>query len=124
MFSESRHSILYANGLQLENALIESRERDLELYLYWKNRPVEDETYAYSIQVVDAAGDKAHQEDLVIGHSPLFHHHVDKSALKAGDYQVNLIVYDFYSGDIVAGSVIGGQGSPDRQIALTRFTIE
>lgn len=122
--SDARYSVLYENGLKLENALIDSRERDLDLYLYWKNRPVEDEIYAYSIQVVDAAGDKARQEDLVIGHSPLFHHHLDKSVLRAGDYVVNLIVYDFYSGDTVAGVEIGSQSPPDRQVALTRFTIE
>lgn len=120
---DAEYSVMYENGLKLENVLIESRERDLNLYLYWKNRPVEDETYAYSIQVVDAAGDKARQEDLVIGHSPLFHHRLDKSALSGGDYWVNMIVYDFHTGDTVAGTVIGGQGSPDRQIALTHFTI-
>ena len=123
MASDAQYSVLYENGLKLENALIDSRERDLDLYLYWKNRPVEDEIYAYSIQVVDAAGDKARQEDLVIGHSPLFHHHLDKSVLRAGDYVVNLIVYDFYSGDTVAGAEIGSQSPPDRQLALTRFTI-
>ena len=123
MASDARYSVLYENGLKLENALIDSRERDLDLYLYWKNRPVEDEIYAYSIQVVDAAGDKARQEDLVIGHSPLFHHHFDKSVLSAGDYVVNLIVYDFYSGATMAGVEIGSQSPPDRQLALTRFTI-
>ncbi len=124
MASDAQYSVLYENGLKLENALIDSRERDLDLYLYWKNRPVDDETYAYSIQVVDAAGDKARQEDLVIGHSPLFHHHLDKSVLRTGDYVVNLIVYDFYSGATVAGVEIGSQSPPDRQLALTRFTIE
>lgn len=123
MASDSPFSVMYENGLKLENALINSRERDLDLYLYWKNRPVEDEIYAYSIQVVDAAGDKARQEDLVIGHSPLFHHHLDKSGLSAGDYLVNLIVYDFHSGDTVAGAEIGSRSAPDRQLALTRFTI-
>ena len=124
MASDAQYSVLYENGLKLENALIDSRERDLDLYLYWKNRPVEDEIYAYSIQVVDAAGAKARQEDLVIGHSPLFHHHLDKSVLRAGNYVVNLIVYDFYSGATVAGAEIGSQSPPDRQLALTRFTIE
>ena len=124
MASDAHFSILYANGVKLENALLDLHDSELDLYLYWKNRPSRDEIYAYSIQIFDAAGDKVQQGDFVIGHSPLAHHSLDISALNSGDYAVNLIVYDFNTGVSVAGTADGSQRAFDRQLELMRFTIE
>jgi len=124
MFSESRHSILYANGVKLENARLDLGDSELDLYLYWKNRLSDDAIYAYSIQVFDAAGQKVQQADAVIGHDPLAHQRLDISAFGAGVYTLNLIVYDFNTGASVAGTAADSGSTFDRQLKLTRFTIE
>lgn len=122
--SEAQFSALYANGLKLENALLDHQASALDLYLYWKTRPIEDEIYAYSIQIVDPAGDKAQQADFVIGHEPLAYHRLDKSTLRPGDYVANLIVYGYNTGLRVSGTVGGSQDTFDWQLELTRFSIE
>ena len=124
MRSEDQFSVQYANGARLENALLDRRDSAIDLYLYWKNRPTDEDIYAYSVQIVDAAGQKVQQADVVIGHEPLAHHRLDISAFRAGVYSLNLIVYDFNSGASVAGMALYGGSSFDRQVELTRFTIE
>lgn len=124
MQSEDQFSVHYANGARLENALLDRRDSAIDLYLYWKNRPTDEDIYAYSIQIFDAAGQKVQQADIVIGHDPLAHHRLDTSAFRAGVYALNLIVYDFNTGVSVAGTVAESGIAFDRQFELARFTIE
>ena len=94
MTSDDKFSVLYSNGLKLENALLEASDSEIDIYLYWTDRPEWEAIYSYSTQIFDAAGAKVQQGDFVIGHSPLAYHRLDKSALAPGDYALKLIVYD------------------------------
>jgi len=124
MQSTDRYSVQYANGARLENALLDRRDSAIDLYLYWKNRPADEDIYAYSVQIFNAAGQKVQQADAVIGHDPLAHQRLDISAFGAGVYTLNLIVYDFNTGASVAGTASDSGSAFDRQLELTRFTIE
>ncbi len=124
MLAEDGRRVVYADAPTLENAALELGDRDLDLFLYWKNRRQRAGSHAYSVQVFDAAGGKARQADYVIGHQPLAHHRLDLSGLSPGDYAAQLIVYDFDTGASVSGIVAGSGKAIERQLELARFRIE
>ncbi len=123
MTSDEKFSVLYSNGLKLENALLEASDSEIHIYLYWTDRPEWEAIYSYSTRIFDAAGAKVQQGDFVIGHSPLAYHRLDKSALTPGAYALKLIVYDYETGFKASGLVVEDQSEFDHQLELLRFTI-
>ena len=114
----------YTNGLILANNLHSLVESTLDIYLHWENRPHPDEPQAYSLQIFDAADQKAHQQDFVIGNESLAFHRLDLSALPPGDYVLKLIVYDYGTGVSVPGMITSSQMRFDRELELVRFELE
>ena len=94
---DQRKSIQYSNGMELAYVSDDTQDAWLDITLFWRYRYERDGTHAYSIQVFDAAGQKAQQADHVIGHNPLERRQLDLRALRPGDYSVKLILYNYSS---------------------------
>ena len=117
--SEDPFQVRYDNGAQLENLLYEFNQDVLDLQILWRNLP--DETHSLSVQLFDAAGDKAHGQDSVIGSRSITRHSLDLSSLPPGDYIVKLIFYRYSTGQSVRGTDSSSGESFER--ALTIATI-
>ncbi len=94
--------VRYENGIRLENLLVQTDQDVMDFQFMWSGLP--DEAHSISLQVFDAAGEKIHGQDSVIGHLTLDRQRVDISSLPPGDYRVKLILYNFDTGAIVSGT--------------------
>ena len=103
VISGNAFEVQYDNGAKLENLMAEQMHKNLDLQLMWSNLP--DDAYSVSVQIFDAAGEKALGQDSVIDHVTLDRHQIDVSSLPPGDYTVKLIMYNFATGAIVSGTV-------------------
>lgn len=112
--SDSSLRVEYDNGALLENLRYEFERDALDLQIHWRNLP--DKTHSLSIQFFDAAGDKAHGQDFVIGSRSITRHSVDTSSLPPGDYMVKLIFYRYSTGKSVSGTVSGSGARFDREL--------
>ncbi len=112
--SDSPFQVQYDNGAMLNNLLVQSDSDTLEIQLMWIALP--DEAHSVSLQVFDAAGDKALGQDSVIGHITLDRQRIDVSSLPPGDYRVKLILYNFETGAIVSGTVSEDGARFDREL--------
>ena len=101
--SDNPFQIRYDNGIRLENLKVDADQDNLDLQFMWSNLP--DEAHSVSIQVFNAAGEKALGQDSVIDHQTLDRQRSDISSLPAGDYSVKLILYSFDTGATVGGTV-------------------
>ncbi len=118
----SPRAVQYSKGIQLGNLLLKFGESHLDVYLLWTRLP--DEAHAVSIQFIDAAGAKAASGDFVIHHESLVSHRLDLSPLEPGEYRVKLILYNYQSGESIAGTVVNTQARFERELAISRVTIE
>ncbi len=112
--------IEYENGARLENVIAEASDSHLDLQFFWSDVP--DEAHSTSIQIVDAAGEKVASGDAVIEHGSLARQRVDIASLGPGDYQVNLIVYDYHSLRSVAGSIRATGERFQRELTIMTLT--
>ena len=115
-------TIKYDNGSILGNAHARMEEEALAIYLRWL-KPAEDQ-YSYSLQVIDALGDKAAQLDRVMGDEPIEVVSLDLSGLPAGEYDVDFVVYEFESGESVSGVLASSGRRFDRTVKAHSFTLE
>ena len=120
--ADSSLRVQYENGIQLANLLHKIDEESIDLYLWWKNRPLE--TPAISLQLFAKQGVKVAQQDFVIGHQPLARHRIDISGLSPGDYLAKLILYNYDTGVSVPGTVTSSQTHFDRELEIARITID
>ena len=111
----------YANGIQLGNLLVEFDDGFLVISLLWTRLP--EDAHAFSIQFIDADGARAGGTDFVIGLEPLAQHRIDTATLPAGDYQLNLILYDYATGRSVSGVETANGTSFERALDIGRLTI-
>ena len=116
------HEIQYDNGLQLGNLLFDEDEETLDLHFMWTS--LEPDTHAFSIQVYDEEDSKAFGQDFVISPEALAHHQIDISSLGLGDYVVKLIVYDYDSGVSIGGTLTDSSSHFERELEITRLTID
>ena len=93
MDESSALDIDYDNGVRLHNASFVLKEDLLHFYLAWTNAT--PDSYGFSLQFFDENGDKALQYDNVVYRDLLSTHEIDPSSLPAGDFSIQLIVYDF-----------------------------
>ena len=93
--------IQYNNGMRLSNLLLASHNRVLELTFLW--REFAEDLHSFSLQLVNADGERALGQDQAIYNDVLAQHRIDASALPAGDYQAKLIVYNYETGKSVSG---------------------
>ncbi len=112
--------IEYENGARLENVIAEASDSQLDLQFFWSDVP--DEAHSTSIQIVDAAGERALAVDQALDHASLIHQRVDIASFGPGDYQVNLIVYDFHSLRSVAGRISATGERFQRELTIMTLT--
>ncbi|MDE2775954.1 MAG: hypothetical protein OXI77_08455 [Chloroflexota bacterium] len=111
----------YANGIQLGNLLVEFIDGFVDINLLWTRLP--EDAHAFSIQFIDADGARAGGADFVIGLEPLARHRIDTASLPAGEYRLNLILYDYATGRSVSGVETESGSSFERALDIGRFTL-
>ena len=120
--SDNPFQVRYDNNIQLANFLHKMDEEYIDLYFWWKNRPLD--TPAISLQIFAEHGAKFAQQDFTVGHEPLAQHRLDLSSLTPGDYVAKLILYNYDTGVSVPGTVTSSQTHFDRELEIARITIE
>ena len=93
--------VRYDNGAVLANTLIALDGARLDIQMRWDALP--KSRHAISIQLFDASGGKAHNQDFVVEDLALARHRVDIASLPPGSYTVKLIFYDYNTGHSVSG---------------------
>lgn len=121
LLAEQPLEIRYDNGTELAHVLLEPGSDELHVSLWWRHTNAN--AYAYSLQIIDAAGVKAAQLDDVIGGDALAGNKLDVSALPAGEYSARLIVYDFASGQSQGGLLVANETRFEREVEITRFLL-
>lgn len=91
----------YDNGAHLANVMVTVDDERLDIQMRWGALPVT--RHAISLQFIDAAGNKAHNQDFVVKDVALVRHRLDSSTLAPGKYAIKLILYDFNAGNSVSG---------------------
>ncbi len=113
--------VQYDSGVRLHNLSYTAGDDVLHFYLAWTNTTRDN--YAYSIQFFDEDGQKALQSDYVIRRQPLSAHTIGASSLPAGDYSVQLIVYDFETHASQGGSVTATSERFERELEIARIEL-
>ena len=113
----------YDGDLELAESLTRVHDDELEILLWWSG--VRQGRWAYSIQAFDERGDKVLQsaQDWVIGGDPLARIQLDTRDLAAGNYSVQLIVYDVENNQSLGGRILGSGQSFQRGLELARFPV-
>ena len=106
----------YDNGAHLANLLVALNEEDMTIQMRWSALP--GPKHAFSVQFFDEAGNKAHNQDFVIGDGALARHRLDISNLPPGNYVVKLIVYDFNTRVSVSGLATGTSTRFERELEI------
>ena len=106
----------YDNGARLGNLLLETRGRTLHLFLLWHS--FADEIHSFSLQLIDATGERVLGYDQIIKKQELAHFQIDASALPPGDYEAKLIVYNYASRKSVSGVIVRSQLAVRREVDL------
>ncbi len=114
-------TINYDNGMVLANAVSVQTTSELRIYLRWGATIGKE--YSLSLQIFDASMAKVRQLDAVISSEPLDEFSFDLSELRPGDYNVDLIVYNFDTKKSEPGIVVSTQQRFQRSLMLTRFSI-
>ena len=119
--AEQPLGLVYEGGNQLENIALEATAGELRVAFLWANM-VQGE-YAFSIQLFDEGGPVGLQMDDVIAGEPARSYALDISALPAGDYRVNLIVYDYVTGKSQGGFFAASEQPFQREVEVARFSL-
>ena len=120
--SETPIAVAYDNGIELAN-LWYGREGDrLDVYLMWKALP--RETYSFSIQFIDAEGNRALGYDDSFQYNAFVEAGLDLSRLAPGTYRLNMIVYHYETLASVSGRLVGSDTRFARAVEIGQLTIE
>ena len=114
-------AVVYDNGSELRNRVVEVESGDLWIALWW--RLAEGPKTAYSIQVFDSAGERVRQTDHVLNRT-MKSHALDVSDLPAGEYSARLIVYDFETGASQGGELLTDGTRFRRELEIARFELD
>jgi len=112
----------YENGLRLLDLALEKDGKALDLYFLWRSFP--DDLSSFSLQLLDAAGERSLGFDKLIHHDRLVHHQADLSSLPPGDYRAKLIVYNFETRASVPGVIVAAQTPFQREIDVALITVD
>ena len=116
---QSPDKVRYDSGLRLHHASFDVLTDKVRFYLSWTNNS--NDTMAYSIQFIGEDGNKALQVDEVIYDQLLAVHEVETTALLAGAYSVQLIVYDFETRASQGGVISDTAERFERELQLGRL---
>ena len=115
-------AIHYDNGMRLENLVVEKSPDQLSVYFWWDE--ILPSEYSFSLQVFDQDSNRVTGSDAVIYRAPLDAQSLDITTLPAGEYTLQLIVYDYETGDSQAGLIMDRRRRFERQVEIARFTLE
>ncbi len=122
VLSDAPLAVDYDNGIRLGNLLSAVDLDKLELAILWKRLPAE--AHAFSVQFFAEDGTKALGQDFVFHGEALDQYEIDLSGLAPGHYAVKLIVYNYATGVSLSGADVLSQTRFERELDLTRITIE
>ena len=111
--------ILYDNGTELANVMLQRQTDELLVFFWWTNTIAN--RYAFSLQLFDEDGSMAWQMDDVIGGSALTASSQGIGDLSAGEYSAKLIVYDYESLESQPGTLLSGQQPFEREVEIARL---
>ena len=111
----------YEGGARLGNVEIEERAETVNVYLWW--HATIEKRYSYTLQLFDQSGQKWRQVDALIRSSPIDSSRIDLAGLPPGDYQLQLIVYDFKTLKSQGGVVVADGRRIERALLLDTITI-
>ena len=114
-------SIEYDNGMRLGNIVAEVDEAGLDVTLLWHRLP--EEAHAFSLQIMNAAGERVHGEDHVIHTEPLLYKRINTSKLPPGGYLLVLILYNYETHEIVGGTDLSSGESFGRAWEIMRLNL-
>ena len=112
----------YDNEAILGNLIINEHDSFLDVYLFWEQLPANK--HSVSIQFIDADGSKVYNQDFVVRDQAIARHRIDIGPLGAGNYQVNMILYDFETRVSVPGATLSGDTRFEREIAISRLAMD
>ena len=122
VMSRSPLLIDYDNGARLGNLLLESRGRTIDLFFLWLG--FADEMHSFSLQLLDAEGERVLGHDQIIEKRELAHYLIDASALPPGDYEAKLIVYNYATRKSVPGVIVRSRHAFQREVNAGSVTME
>ena len=114
-------AVEYDNGIRLHNFSFDSDAEQVTFQLAWTTDL--DQTFSFSIQIINDQGERVLQYDNIVERQPVSVHRVDVSSLEAGEYIVELIVYDFDTGKSEGGTVQSTQGRFERELEVAKIKI-
>lgn len=114
-------AVQYENGTQLANVEHAVMENELVVYLWWRH--IIEAEYSLSLQLFDDQANKVGQLDAVISEAPIDVFALDISALSAGEYVMQLIVYNFDTKVSEPGTIVESEERFERALEILRFDI-
>ncbi len=115
-------AVRYDNDARLGNVIAAPRGAVLDIYFLWEQLPVESRSI--SIQFFDAPDSRIYNQDFTLGAESLVHYRIDLSPLQPGDYQLNLILYNYETLASVPGVIISSDTRFERVLAIDSLTVE
>ncbi len=111
----------YDNDAILGNLIINENDSFLDLYFLWEQLPANK--HSVSIQFIDAGGSKVYNQDFVVRDQAIARHRIDIGPLGTGNYQVNMILYDFETGVSVPGAALSDNTRFEREFLINRLSL-
>lgn len=121
VWSEEPLRIQYDNGIRLSTFFLSLDGRTIELQFLW--RALVEALHSFSLQLVNADGERVFGADRVIYDSSQ-QHRIDVSALPAGDYQAKLIVYNYETGKTVSGIIVDTDTPFPREVDIGTIMLD
>ena len=96
--------IIYQNGLQLRNVILNRQADDkLLLHMWWFQNGVPDESVGFSLQMFDAENNKVYQADHIVEQPSIVTYPIEIEDIPDGQYNLNVIVFDAETYDSIDG---------------------
>lgn len=111
--------VLYDNGIRLLNFAYALEDSHISFTLSWQ-KPVE-ETYSFSIQIMDAQGERTLQFDSIMQRQPVSFQRLDHDLPSDREFTVKLVVYDFHTGKSQGGIVQRTMNRFERELEIARI---
>lgn len=119
--AEQPLAISYSSGTELANLALARMQGALMVYLRWAHTL--ETVDSFTLQIFAEDGQKVRQLDRVISRDPIDIARFDLEDLHAGEYVVELIVYDFATGESRSGMMAADQQPFPRALEVLRFSL-
>ncbi len=119
--AEQPLAIHYSSGAALANLTHTMTSDSLAVYLRWAHTL--EAVDSFTLQIFAEDGRKARQFDRVISRDPIDIARFDLAELPAGQYVVQLIVYEFATGESRPGYIVSSDQPFQRALDVLRFSV-